>query len=74
VPVIFVAILPEVFAVGLIMPIPPTLIESFVNNNTANAAGIFRVFGTRAPMQFFFSSIRPACKACLSSWHRFSLH
>jgi DHA1 family tetracycline resistance protein-like MFS transporter len=55
---IFVTILLDMFALGLIMPILPTLIESFVNNDTANAARIFGLFGTAwALMQFFFSPI-----------------
>src|SRR6201994_1735016 len=45
-------------ALGLIMPILPKLVESFVDNDTARAARIFGVFGTAwALMQFFFSPI-----------------
>ena len=45
-------------ALGLIMPILPKLVESFVDNDTANAARIFGLFGTAwALMQFFFSPI-----------------
>ena len=55
---IFVTILLDMFALGLIMPILPKLVESFVNNDTANAARIFGVFGTAwALMQFFFSPV-----------------
>jgi DHA1 family tetracycline resistance protein-like MFS transporter len=40
------------------MPILPKLVESFVGNDTANAARIFGLFGTVwALMQFFFSPI-----------------
>jgi DHA1 family tetracycline resistance protein-like MFS transporter len=46
------------FALGLIMPILPKLVESFVANDTASAARIFGLFGTVwALMQFFFSPI-----------------
>lgn len=55
---IFVTILLDMFALGLIMPILPKLVESFVDNDTARAARIFGVFGTAwALMQFFFSPI-----------------
>jgi DHA1 family tetracycline resistance protein-like MFS transporter len=55
---IFVTILLDMLALGLIMPILPTLVESFVDNDTARAARIFGVFGTAwALMQFFFSPI-----------------
>ena len=55
---IFVTILLDMFALGLIMPILPKLVESFLNNDTASAARIFGVFGTAwALMQFFFSPI-----------------
>jgi DHA1 family tetracycline resistance protein-like MFS transporter len=55
---IFVTILLDMLALGLIMPILPKLVESFVNNDTVRAARIFGVFGTAwALMQFFFSPI-----------------
>jgi DHA1 family tetracycline resistance protein-like MFS transporter len=55
---IFVTILLDMLALGVIIPILPKLIESFVNNDTANAARIFGLFGTAwAVMQFFFSPI-----------------
>jgi MFS transporter, DHA1 family, tetracycline resistance protein len=55
---IFVTILLDMFALGLIMPILPKLVESFVGNDTASAARIFGLFGTAwALMQFFFSPI-----------------
>ena len=55
---IFVTILLDMFALGLIMPILPKLVESFVANDTASAARIFGLFGTAwALMQFFFSPI-----------------
>ena len=55
---IFVTILLDMLALGMIMPILPKLVESFVSNDTAKAARIFGVFGTAwALMQFFFSPI-----------------
>jgi DHA1 family tetracycline resistance protein-like MFS transporter len=55
---IFVTILLDMFALGMIMPILPKLVESFVDNDTARAARIFGLFGTAwALMQFFFSPI-----------------
>ncbi len=55
---IFGTILLDTLALGVIIPILPTLIESFVNNDTANAARIFGLFGTVwALMQFFASPI-----------------
>jgi MFS transporter, DHA1 family, tetracycline resistance protein len=55
---IFVTILLDMLALGLIMPILPKLVESFVNNDTASAARIFGVFGTAwALIQFLFSPI-----------------
>ena len=45
-------------ALGIVIPILPKLIESFVDNDTASAARIFGVFGTAwAVMQFFFSPV-----------------
>ena len=55
---IFVTILLDMLALGLIMPILPKLVENFVDNDTASAARIFGLFGTAwALMQFFFSPI-----------------
>jgi MFS transporter, DHA1 family, tetracycline resistance protein len=55
---IFVTILLDMFALGLVLPILPKLVESFVDNDTASAARIFGLFGTVwALMQFVFSPI-----------------
>ncbi|MGQ0687076.1 TCR/Tet family MFS transporter [Bradyrhizobium sp.] len=55
---IFVTILLDMLALGVIIPILPKLIESFVDNDTANAARIYGLFGTAwAVMQFFFSPV-----------------
>ncbi|MFN5686288.1 TCR/Tet family MFS transporter [Bradyrhizobium sp.] len=55
---IFVTNLRDNLALGLIIPILPKLIESFVANDTAQAARIFGLFGTAwALMQFVFSPV-----------------
>jgi MFS transporter, DHA1 family, tetracycline resistance protein len=55
---IFVTILLDMLALGLIAPILPKLVESFVDNDTASAARIFGLFGTAwALMQFIFSPV-----------------
>ena len=55
---IFVTILLDMLALGLILPILPKLVESFVDNDTARAAEIFGLFGTAwALMQFIFSPL-----------------
>jgi DHA1 family tetracycline resistance protein-like MFS transporter len=55
---IFITLLLDMFALGLIMPILPKLVESFVADDTASAARIFGLFGTAwALMQLFFSPI-----------------
>ena len=55
---IFVTILLDMMALGLVMPVLPKLVASFLNNDTAAAARVFGVFGTAwALMQFFFSPV-----------------
>jgi DHA1 family tetracycline resistance protein-like MFS transporter len=55
---IFITILLDMMAIGLIMPILPKLVASFVNNDAAAAAEVFGLFGTVwAVMQFFFSPL-----------------
>jgi MFS transporter, DHA1 family, tetracycline resistance protein len=55
---IFVTLLLDMLALGIIIPILPKLIEGFVDNDTANAARIFGLFGTVwALMQFVFSPV-----------------
>jgi DHA1 family tetracycline resistance protein-like MFS transporter len=53
---IFVTILLDMLALGLILPILPRLVESFVDNDTASAARIFGLFGTAWALMQFFSS------------------
>jgi len=55
---IFITILIDMMALGLIIPILPKLIASFVNDDAAQAAEVFGVFGTVwALMQLFFSPV-----------------
>jgi MFS transporter, DHA1 family, tetracycline resistance protein len=55
---IFVTVLLDMLALGIVIPILPKLIESFVENDTASAARIFGLFGTAwAVMQFVFSPL-----------------
>ena len=55
---IFVTVLLDMMALGLIIPVLPKLIESFLNNDTAAAAIWFGWFGTIwALMQFLFSPL-----------------
>jgi DHA1 family tetracycline resistance protein-like MFS transporter len=55
---IFVTVLLDMLALGIVMPILPKLIESFVANDTASAARILGLFGTVwALMQFLFSPL-----------------
>jgi len=55
---IFITVLLDMLALGVVIPILPKLIEGFVDNDTASAARIFGLFGTAwALMQFIFSPI-----------------
>ena len=55
---VFVTVLLDMFAIGIIIPVLPNLIEDFMGGDTAEAAGIYGVFVTAwALMQFFFSPI-----------------
>lgn len=55
---IFVTVLLDMLALGLIMPVLPKLIERFAGNVTADAARIFGLFSTAwAAMQFVFSPL-----------------
>ena len=76
---IFVTILLDMLALGIVIPILPKLVESFVDNDTASAARIFGVFGTAwALMQFLFSPVlgslsdrfgrRPVILCRISGW------
>jgi DHA1 family tetracycline resistance protein-like MFS transporter len=58
---IFVTILLDMLALGVVIPVLPKLVESFVAGNTARASEVFGVFGTVwALMQFVFSPVQGA--------------
>jgi DHA1 family tetracycline resistance protein-like MFS transporter len=55
---IFITVLIDVLAIGLIIPVLPRLVEQFMGGDTARAASIYGAFGTAwALMQFLFSPI-----------------
>ena len=55
---IFITILLDMLALGLILPVLPKLIENFAGNDTANAAKIYGLFATAwAVMQFLCSPV-----------------
>lgn len=55
---IFVTVVLDVLALGIIIPVLPRLVENFLGGNTARAAEMFGLFGTVwALMQFLFSPI-----------------
>ena len=46
VPFIFVTVLLDMLALGIVVPVLPKLIESFVAGDTGRASEIFGLFGT----------------------------
>jgi len=55
---IFVVIVADVLALGIVIPVLPALVEEFLGGDTAGAARIYGVFGTVwALMQFVFAPI-----------------
>ena len=55
---IFVTVFLDVLAIGIVIPVLPKLVESFVAGDTAHAARIYGLFGSVwALMQFFFSPV-----------------
>src|SRR5690242_9485191 len=55
---VFVTVLLDMFAIGIIIPVLPRLVEDFMGGDTARAAMIYGVFGTAwALMQFLFSPV-----------------
>jgi len=58
---IFVTVVLDVLALGIVIPVLPKLVEGFLGGNTARAAQIFGLFGTAwALMQFVFSPVMGA--------------
>jgi DHA1 family tetracycline resistance protein-like MFS transporter len=55
---IFITILLDMLSLGMVMPVLPKLVESFMGGDTARAAEIFGIFGTAwALMQLLFSPV-----------------
>jgi DHA1 family tetracycline resistance protein-like MFS transporter len=55
---VFVTVLLDMFAIGIIIPVLPKLVEDFMGGDTARAATIYGIFGTAwALMQFLFSPV-----------------
>ena len=55
---IFITVVLDMLALGVIVPVLPKLIEDFVQGDTARAAEIYGLFGTAwALMQFIFSPV-----------------
>src|ERR1017187_3926972 len=58
IPFIFVTVVLDVLAMGIIIPVLPRLVQDFLQGDTARAAEMFGVFATVwALMQFFCSPI-----------------
>jgi MFS transporter, DHA1 family, tetracycline resistance protein len=56
---IFVTVLIDMLAFGMIIPVLPILVQDFVGGNAARAAQMYGVFGTAwALMQFIFSPVQ----------------
>ncbi|HZR25899.1 MAG TPA: TCR/Tet family MFS transporter [Vicinamibacterales bacterium] len=55
---VFVTVLLDMIAIGIIVPVLPSLVVSFRGGDTASGAAIYGVFGTTwAAMQFIFSPV-----------------
>src|SRR5258708_12937177 len=55
---IFVTVLLDMLALGIIIPVMPVLVSSFLGGDTARSAEIIGLFGTVWPlMQFLFSPV-----------------
>ena len=58
-PFIFVTVLIDMLAFGMIIPVLPVLVQNFMGGSTARAAEMYGVFGTAwALMQFIFSPVQ----------------
>jgi DHA1 family tetracycline resistance protein-like MFS transporter len=58
---VFVTVLLDMLALGIIIPVLPKLVVDFVGGNAAEGARIYGLFGTAwALMQFFFSPVQGA--------------
>jgi DHA1 family tetracycline resistance protein-like MFS transporter len=63
---IFITVLLDMLAIGMVIPVLPKLVVDFLAGDTARAAAIYGLFGTVwALMQFLFSPIQGALSDCL---------
>ena len=66
---VFVTVLLDMFAIGIIIPVLPKLVEDFMGGDTARAATIYGVFGTAwALMQFLFSPVLGSLSDRFGRW------
>ena len=55
---IFITVVLDILALGIVIPVLPVLVEDFLGGNTAQAATMFGLFGTVwALMQFIFAPV-----------------
>src|SRR5215470_2522826 len=55
---IFITVLLDMLAIGIVIPVLPTLVAGFLGGNAANTAEMLGIFGTVwALMQFLFSPV-----------------
>lgn len=55
---VFVTVMLDMFAIGIIIPVLPKLVEDFMGGDTQKAAGVYGIFGTAwALMQFLFMPV-----------------
>src|SRR3954462_15041215 len=58
---IFITVLLDMLAIGIVIPVLPTLVSGFVGGSAANTAEMLGLFGTAwALMQFLFSPVQGA--------------
>src|SRR6201992_2391152 len=58
---VFITVLLDMLAIGMIIPVLPKLVVDFLGGDTARAAEFLRLFGTSwALMQFVFSPVQGA--------------
>jgi MFS transporter, DHA1 family, tetracycline resistance protein len=55
---VFVTVMLDMFAIGIIIPVLPKLVEDFMGGDTQKAAAVYGIFGTAwALMQFLFMPV-----------------
>jgi DHA1 family tetracycline resistance protein-like MFS transporter len=60
---VFVTVLLDMLAIGIIIPVLPKLVVDFVGGDAADGARVYGLFGTVwALMQFAFSPVQARCR------------